>query len=242
MLLMCHLFIGLVLGLMLSVRLRDRRLAFFAAFGALLPDIIDKPLGHLLLAGTVDSGRIFFHGIAVLAIVRLFGFFLLQQKRIWSGIALALGILSHQLLDTMWDTPVNWWYPFLGPYPAGYYPDYFEHAFWMEIGSISEWMFFASSVLIVSALFGDELARRYGPGTAPALRALLFASTLVTGIMGLAALSAWLSSAPAGLMYSGSPETDLLLAVTGIAGAAAMMRYGNDWLNISPVAEGEEIR
>jgi hypothetical protein len=240
MLIMCHLFVGLILGLMLSVRLGDRRLALFTAFGALLPDIIDKSLGHLLLAGTVDSGRIYAHGIVVLLSVLLIGIIYLQQSRMWSGIALALGILSHQMLDTMWDAPVNWWYPFLGPYASDYYPDYFEHAFWMEIGSVSEWVFFASSMLVVSLLYCDVLAQRYGPGAVRTLRTLLYISAPVTGIMGLIALYAWLFSTQAFLMYYSSPETDILLAVVGIGGAAAMVRFGHDWLHTFSAVMQEE--
>ena len=77
MFLACHLFFGLVLGLALAGRTGDRRLIGFAALGALIPDLIDKPVGHILFAETLDSGRLFGHGL------------------LFVGILLAAGIISY---------------------------------------------------------------------------------------------------------------------------------------------------
>ena len=49
MLLMCHLFIGLIIGLVIFQYLKDRRVIVLAAIGSILPDLIDKPLAKLYL-------------------------------------------------------------------------------------------------------------------------------------------------------------------------------------------------
>jgi hypothetical protein len=76
----CHLLLGLVLGLAIARRLGDWRLIGFCAFGAVLPDLIDKPVGHILLAGSLDSGRIFAHGLLFLGLLLAAGV-VLEQRR-----------------------------------------------------------------------------------------------------------------------------------------------------------------
>lgn len=132
---------GLAIGLVLYAWLRDEWLVFAVAFGAIVPDIIDKPLGYLLLSGSIDNGRIFFHGLYVIGI-SLVGALALYRSRygiLFAGIA--TGILSHQLLDAMWLDPVSWFFPFMGPYIPDHYTDYFASGFWAEITSPTEWIF-----------------------------------------------------------------------------------------------------
>src|SRR5690554_2334060 len=59
MFLMCHLLTGILIGMPLSGYFRDRHIVTACAVGALLPDLIDKPLGHFLLDGGIGSGRIY---------------------------------------------------------------------------------------------------------------------------------------------------------------------------------------
>jgi len=61
---MCHLLSGLLLGILLSLPSGDRRLALACTLGAVLPDMVDKPLG-LLISGTVGYGRIYSHSLAM---------------------------------------------------------------------------------------------------------------------------------------------------------------------------------
>ena len=71
MLLLCHLFIGLSLGLLLYAWLKEEWIILAVALGAILPDLIDKPLGHLLLNETLNNGRIFFHGLLAAGVFML---------------------------------------------------------------------------------------------------------------------------------------------------------------------------
>lgn len=83
----------------------------FLLVGALLPDLIDKPLGHALLGW--DNGRLWAHTllfaslIVALALAR-------ASRRLG---ALGLGTVCHQLLDQAWQDPTSWLWPMAGPFP-----------------------------------------------------------------------------------------------------------------------------
>jgi len=84
------------------------------AFAALLPDVIDKPLGHYLLPNVFDSGRIFAHTLLFTLLLFVIGIVLyLKRGRIW-GLTLALGSASHLVLDSMWRTPETLFWPAYG--------------------------------------------------------------------------------------------------------------------------------
>jgi hypothetical protein len=44
-----HLVIGLIAGFVLYELCHDQNVIVFCALGSVLPDIVDKPLGHLFL-------------------------------------------------------------------------------------------------------------------------------------------------------------------------------------------------
>lgn len=148
-LLLCHLFTGLVAGLVLYKLTGQRWTVFICGLGAVLPDIIDKPLGHILLQGTLDNGRLFAHGLLFLGLVTVAGLILLRSKRSYLLLALALGILLHQLADTMFLDDVGWFWPFFGPYVPEHFPDYFSRSIIIEISSLYEWVFGTFSLIII---------------------------------------------------------------------------------------------
>lgn len=82
--------------------------------GALLPDIIDKPLGHLFFREALSNGRIFAHTLLFLIIITLAGLYLYRRRaKLWL-LVLAFGTLIHLILDQMWQTPQALLWPFLG--------------------------------------------------------------------------------------------------------------------------------
>jgi inner membrane protein len=82
--------------------------------GSLLPDVIDKPLGHLFLRDTFSSGRIFGHTLVFLLLISLAGLFLYRRAgRTWL-LALAFGTATHLLFDQMWDVPRTLLWPAYG--------------------------------------------------------------------------------------------------------------------------------
>lgn len=84
----------------------------FVAIGAMLPDIIDKPLGEIIY-GTPNMGRIFAHTLLILLLLAAVAFYT-RDVRIAS---LCGGALIHLLLDFMWLTPAVLLWPLLGPFP-----------------------------------------------------------------------------------------------------------------------------
>lgn len=120
-----HLITGIVLGLLLADLFRDGRWLVPCAAGAILPDLIDKPAGLLLFQGIFGT-RTVFHSLLALAVVLGIGLLLLRYRGSPVLTAVAAGILSHQVLDAMWNEPAVWLYPFGGTlvpepaYPLGY--------------------------------------------------------------------------------------------------------------------------
>lgn len=149
MFLLCHLATGVLLGLLLARLFRDLRAVPACAFGAIVPDLIDKPLGHIFLADTLQYGRIYTHTLLALIVVALVGLLVYWRYRNALGLALAVGIGSHQVLDAMWREPANWLYPFLGPFSASGNPTTFQDLIMAELSEPSEWIF-----LLFILLFG----------------------------------------------------------------------------------------
>jgi len=80
------------------------------------------------------------------------GIILWKQKGSPVLLYLVPGIISHVLLDAMWNIPINWFYPALGPFVQRYSPDYFCNMFFVEISSFSEWLFF---IILSVCLFSE---------------------------------------------------------------------------------------
>ena len=82
--------------------------------GALIPDIIDKPLGHLFFRESLSNGRIFSHTLLFLIIITLAGLYLYRRwTKLWL-LVLTFGTLIHLILDQMWQNPQTLLWPFLG--------------------------------------------------------------------------------------------------------------------------------
>ena len=95
-----------VLGSILDTRL--------ILIGSILPDIIDKPLGTMLLRETLSNGRVFSHTIVFLGLLGLAGLYQYHRSsRSWL-LALALGTGAHLVLDSMWQWPRTLLWPAYG--------------------------------------------------------------------------------------------------------------------------------
>jgi membrane-bound metal-dependent hydrolase YbcI (DUF457 family) len=146
-----HLLTGIILGLLAGDILHDRRWIIPCAIGAVLPDLIDKPLGFIVLAGTVNSGRLWFHSILILAAVLVPGLIVWKYRGSPVLVAAALGIASHQFLDTMWRQPVIWFYPLLGPVRGKMPPDYLFVLLRREFYNPLEWIL--GAIIVIAFVF-----------------------------------------------------------------------------------------
>jgi hypothetical protein len=148
-LIFCHLFTGLVLGLLLF-RYSGQRWTFWAcALGSVLPDILDKPLGHIFLHGTLDNGRLYAHSLLFLGVICLAGVLLWKRRGSYLLLALAAGVLLHQLADTMYLDQIAWLWPLFGPFQPESFPDYFGQSIIIELTSAYEWVFGLASMAII---------------------------------------------------------------------------------------------
>ena len=80
----------------------------YVIFGSLLSDIIDKPLGNILLYNVLNNGRIIGHSLAFVLLLTIIGIY---RKNILN---VAFGVWVHLLLDNMWLNPVTLFWPLLG--------------------------------------------------------------------------------------------------------------------------------
>jgi hypothetical protein len=182
---LAHAMAGILLGIVLAAIVGDRRVIALGALGAVLPDLIDKPLGHIILNGTVNYGRIFFHGLTVFSLFLIAGLLLYHYRGRIGLIAVAAGMASHQFLDAMWRHPVEWFWPFLGPLPRhDYGEDFFWDAILRELAQPSEWLFFFLITGLFAVLYRRELEDLLARLTGATDRRMLFAA------LGLAAVAA----------------------------------------------------
>jgi hypothetical protein len=157
MLLMAHLFAGVVIGLVLLELTGQRWTLAAAAIGAIVPDLVDKPLGHLMLGGELDNGRIVCHTLLVLMLCLAIGILSYRRNGSWVGMAFAMGVLSHQCLDLMFLTPEAWFWPGLGPFQRGDYPDYFSQSAVSELTTPYEWLFLVAGAAVLAYAYGRRL-------------------------------------------------------------------------------------
>ena len=89
----------------------DLRLLFV---GSLLPDIVDKPLGHIIFRDVFSNGRVLSHTLLFLIIVTLAGLWLHRRYAKNWLLVLAFGILTHLICDQMWRSPRTLLWPIYG--------------------------------------------------------------------------------------------------------------------------------
>lgn len=96
--------------------------------GSILPDLIDKPLGHIILRESVGNGRLFAHTLLFLLTLFSLGLFCWRRFGSPGVLILAGGSFFHQILDSMWSHPETLLWPAYGlSFPKGEPEGYFWH-------------------------------------------------------------------------------------------------------------------
>ena len=148
MFLFAHVFAGALLGLVFWHLTNDRRAITVCITASILPDLIDKSLG-LLFPVVLGGGRTVFHSLGIVFIILIVTLMFVRSSLRLLGVGFAGAILLHQIFDEMWNEPVNWFYPLLGPFQGSMIPDYIDIYFWFEITNPSEWLFIIGTVVIL---------------------------------------------------------------------------------------------
>jgi len=86
----------------------------FLLIGSLLPDIIDKPVGLIILRDTINNGRIFAHTLLFLVLLTLTASYFYRRYHDTRLLAFSLGTFTHLILDRMWRTPRTLFWPVFG--------------------------------------------------------------------------------------------------------------------------------
>ncbi len=94
---------------------RDERMDLrFLMLGAVLPDLIDTPIG-LIFYESLRSVRLFTHSLVLAGLLMTWIVLATRRgrpRKRWMPIA--IGVLIHLFLDAMWADPETLWWPILG--------------------------------------------------------------------------------------------------------------------------------
>ncbi|MDD1728886.1 MAG: metal-dependent hydrolase [Methanospirillum sp.] len=156
MLIACHLFFGTGAGLILQERFQSQYILPVCMLGSILPDLIDKPLGFLIFP-SIGDGRLVAHSLIGLIVIMLIAAALIRSMLLPA--VLCVGVLIHQLLDEMWNMPVNWLYPFLGQFPVYQQENYFGWGLMRELTTPSEYLFALGTLFLLINKHGGQISR-----------------------------------------------------------------------------------
>jgi membrane-bound metal-dependent hydrolase YbcI (DUF457 family) len=180
-----HLFTGVLVGYLLADRLNTRAVVLPCMLGALLPDLVDKPLGILVLGGALGGGRIFLHTLLFLLLILLAGAVAYRRYDRPALLAVGVGVASHQALDVMWSQPRAWLYPFLGRAPRVNTEGWFLHELLLEIRNPLEWASAAALLVLLAPVLWPDRTDAFVARHARGIRALALGAAAPIALLGL---------------------------------------------------------
>ncbi len=126
--------------------------------GSILPDIIDKPLGGLILRETVGNGRIFSHTLVFLFMLITLGMIMFFKLNRPGLLVIGMGSAIHNILDGMWASPETFFWPLYGwsfarGNPEGWIQLWLGNLFGQPLVFVPE---IAGAIIIVYFLFKTQ--------------------------------------------------------------------------------------
>lgn len=109
-----HLGLTLLFVFVVFYLLREKVDYRFVLVGAILPDLIDKPIGHYIFYSVFQNGRIFAHTLLFIAVLTLIGYYVAKKYKFIGVEFLALGAMMHLAEDQMWLSPETLFWPLFG--------------------------------------------------------------------------------------------------------------------------------
>ena len=88
--------------------------AIAVLLGAILSDLIDKPVGNFVFVDYFSNGRIFCHTLAFLSLITFVGLFVYAFDKKPYMLLIAFGVFMHLVLDQMWLEPRTFYWPLYG--------------------------------------------------------------------------------------------------------------------------------
>jgi len=118
----------------------------FLTLGALLPNLVDKPLGTLIFPDYFEVDRLYGHTLLFSTLIMVVTLLVTRRGRVrrkW--MAVAIGAMLHLALDGMWTSGAVLFWPLLGvTFPTGVVP------YWAGFLSRELW----SIPMLISESFG----------------------------------------------------------------------------------------
>lgn len=112
---LAHMGITVTLVKAAEKRLKAQRVDYrLLLVASLLPDIIDKPLGHFLFGTSWLSNKMFGHTLLFLLLLGGVGLVFWRIKHGFVPMTLFLGAAMHDVLDVMWLHPETFLWPLYG--------------------------------------------------------------------------------------------------------------------------------
>lgn len=220
-----HAFLGVLIGLGFWQLAGDRRALPLCILSAVLPDLLDKPLA-LLVPGLFGAGRTIAHSLLFFSLVLIAGLLVWRYRHTLLGMACACGLLSHQVLDTMWSVPETWFFPVFGPFPTFLIPDYIGHYFWLEISALSEWIFALACIVILICW-----SRGTPEFPSPILTKQQVAASRIFAALCLGGMGVYLIVfGPAAVPHAFfaptyDPATDIMAGIVALCGAVVLVKW-----------------
>jgi membrane-bound metal-dependent hydrolase YbcI (DUF457 family) len=91
------------------------------AFGAMLPDIIDKPIGEGIFADYFSNGRIYGHTLLFCLLILMAAVYYYKRKDDNRILVIPAATFLHLVEDRMWTAPQTLFWPLMGwQFPQGY--------------------------------------------------------------------------------------------------------------------------
>ncbi len=116
--------------------IRGRINYWYVAFGAVLPDIIDKLLGRVLFPNSIASGRLIAHTLLFSFSLALAGLYIYRRRKDARILLVSGASFLHLLEDTMWTEPAIFLWPMLGwIFPRGTPDNWLDYFFVMTKNS-----------------------------------------------------------------------------------------------------------
>ncbi|RJQ29636.1 MAG: metal-dependent hydrolase [Peptococcaceae bacterium] len=129
--------------------------------GSILPDIIDKPLGGIILKESLGNGRIYAHTLFFLLFLFALSAFFQRKFEQPAFFGLAGGSLAHHVFDGMWFDPETYLWPAYGwGFPKGDPEGWLSH--WLESLLTDPWVYVPEIIggMALLYFFIDLICRR----------------------------------------------------------------------------------
>lgn len=123
--------LGVTVGIFIVLQYlvpRARINYWYVAYGAVVPDIIDKLIGRVLFPDSLASGRLIAHTLIFPIFLALIGLYLCRRSKDTTMLLISGASFLHLFEDRMWMQPVTFFWPMLGwKFPRGIPENWYDY-------------------------------------------------------------------------------------------------------------------